>query len=126
MKKKKTVAKKRLDPAALEEIKGLLVHKYQELTGQLSRHDKQVQDGANAFGEDVLSLMQDFATLQSGDSTSGEQLIKIEEALRRIDDGKFGDCAECDKPIKIERLMLVPHAQYCVPCESEREKNQAA
>jgi len=41
----------------------------------------------------------------------------LERALTRIDsDEDFGVCAECDEPIPLKRLMLLPEATRCVRC----------
>lgn len=48
------------------------------------------------------------------------QLRQIKEALERIDDGSYGVCAECEKPISPKRLQAVPWAKFCVQCEENR------
>ena len=40
----------------------------------------------------------------------------IRAALKRIEDGVFGDCATCGEPISAERLEAVPHAALCRSC----------
>jgi YteA family regulatory protein len=42
------------------------------------------------------------------------QLEKTEAALRRIDEGTYGKCAECGEPIPLERLQALPSADYCM------------
>ena len=46
-------------------------------------------------------------------------LREISGALRRIDQGNFGVCLECDEPISPKRLDAVPWARYCVSCQEE-------
>jgi DnaK suppressor protein len=41
-------------------------------------------------------------------------LHKIDDALRRIDDGTYGICLSTNKPIKKARLEARPWARYCV------------
>ena len=43
-----------------------------------------------------------------------ERLRMVEDALRRIDDGTYGTCIACGRPIIAERLELVPETPYCV------------
>jgi DnaK suppressor protein len=52
----------------------------------------------------------------------GETLARIDAALRRLDAGSFGDCAECDEPIAASRLRALPFAVRCTTCEGEREE----
>lgn len=44
---------------------------------------------------------------------------QITGALRRIADGTYGACEKCDRPIPAERLEVVPHARFCVPCQEK-------
>jgi RNA polymerase-binding transcription factor DksA len=37
-------------------------------------------------------------------------------ALRRIEDGTFGRCEECGRPIPDERLDALPYARFCTRC----------
>jgi RNA polymerase-binding protein DksA len=42
------------------------------------------------------------------------RLRQVDDALRRLDEGTYGTCAVCGKPIPVERLELVPETPYCV------------
>jgi RNA polymerase-binding transcription factor DksA len=49
------------------------------------------------------------------------ELGAIEEALDRIEEGTFGICEECQKPIPKERLKALPHASLCLECKKKEE-----
>lgn len=51
-------------------------------------------------------------------------LKKIDEALRRIEDGTFGECVECEEPIELKRLEARPTTHLCVSCKEEQEKKE--
>jgi DnaK suppressor protein len=52
-----------------------------------------------------------------------KELKKIETLIRRsLEDEEFGRCEECGKRIPQERLLIVPEATRCVPCQREMEK----
>jgi DnaK suppressor protein len=57
------------------------------------------------------------------------QLRNARAALRRIEEGNFGICQECDQDIHPKRLAAVPWAPYCIRCQeavdSNVEKTQA-
>ncbi|MDI6741073.1 MAG: TraR/DksA C4-type zinc finger protein [Candidatus Edwardsbacteria bacterium] len=57
-------------------------------------------------------------------SAKGNELYEIDQALRRIKDGKFGPCQRCGKEIEKERLEAVPYAQQCVKCRRLEEEEQ--
>ena len=58
------------------------------------------------------------------DLASAEQNIlnRVEEALHKIEDGTFGVCETCEKPISIKRLKAVPYAKLCIKCKEDEEK----
>jgi DnaK suppressor protein len=48
-------------------------------------------------------------------------MVKIEEALRRIDQGTFGECERCEEMISEARLKARPVTTLCIDCKSEME-----
>ncbi len=52
----------------------------------------------------------------------GQERVRIENALRRIDDGDYGECENCGNDIAEGRLRIDPSAQLCVGCAAERER----
>jgi DnaK suppressor protein len=51
------------------------------------------------------------------------KLKQLKLALQRIEDGEFGECAECGEEISMERLKINPATLYCINCQLELEKN---
>lgn len=49
------------------------------------------------------------------------EVRQIQAALKRIEDGEFGECLECGEDILPERLEVVPHATLCRKCASAAE-----
>lgn len=49
---------------------------------------------------------------------------KVDEALKRIEEGCFGDCDECGEDIEIRRLEARPTATLCVSCKEEQERKE--
>ncbi|MBI4666503.1 MAG: TraR/DksA C4-type zinc finger protein [Nitrospinae bacterium] len=52
----------------------------------------------------------------------GNLLKKINEALERIDQGRFGVCDECGGGISSERLKARPVATLCIACKEAQER----
>jgi DnaK suppressor protein len=46
-------------------------------------------------------------------------LSKLERALSTIDDPDFGLCTECEEPIPLGRLMILPETDLCVACAEQ-------
>ena len=51
-----------------------------------------------------------------------EEAAEALEALRRLDDGTYGSCADCGLVIAEMRLRARPHALRCLGCQSAREQ----
>ncbi len=56
-------------------------------------------------------------------SEESEWLNDINDALARIEDGSYGVCEGCSKPIPKRRLEVFPAAGYCVECQSKIERD---
>ena len=57
-------------------------------------------------------------------SSERELLLRIDEALKRIEDGEFGVCEACGKKIAKVRLKAVPSASHCHDCQEKEEQNK--
>jgi RNA polymerase-binding transcription factor DksA len=75
----------------------------------------QADAGSDAYDRDfALSML----------SKEQGSLYEIDEALKRIEDGSYGVCELCQKPIKHDRLEALPFTRYTVDCQAELEKRQ--
>lgn len=55
--------------------------------------------------------------LLSEQRTAMERVLKeIDAAFARIEDGTYGTCLSCAKPIPAERLEILPYTRHCVGC----------
>ncbi|MFD5813059.1 TraR/DksA family transcriptional regulator [Streptomyces sp. NPDC127038] len=52
-------------------------------------------------------------------ATIGRVLKEVEAAVARVGDGSYGLCGNCSKPIPVERLEILPHTRFCVPCQRD-------
>ena len=51
-------------------------------------------------------------------------ILKIKEALARIEDGSFGICEECGAEISEERLKARPVTTLCIECKTKAEAEE--
>ncbi len=51
-----------------------------------------------------------------------QMLLHIEDAYKRLDEGRYGSCIHCDQPIGLPRLKALPWARYCIACQELEEK----
>jgi RNA polymerase-binding transcription factor DksA len=68
----------------------------------------------------------DPAMLRALRGNSRYQLEQINEALTRIDAGKYGVCATCLKPIEADRLVVRPYSTLCMACQSNQDRGKGA
>ena len=52
-----------------------------------------------------------------------EQLIGVEHALHKYEEGTYGFCDSCGQPIDPARLEAIPEASLCIKCKSQQAKN---
>lgn len=51
-------------------------------------------------------------------------ITKIKEALERIENGTYGLCESCGRPISEKRLMVRPVTTECIECKTEEEQKE--
>ncbi|MEV6654553.1 TraR/DksA C4-type zinc finger protein [Streptomyces sp. NPDC051219] len=74
-------------------------------------------DAADA-GATTTSLDQ----LRSGRDRAGFLLALTVAAVGRLDDGTYGLCLTCGRPMDRERMLAVPHLKRCVRCQDDRSR----
>lgn len=95
---------------------------------KILRHLEDLSDTAEADLEigsgdsvDIAAMEINQANLQKIGKREKYLLKKIDLALRKIDDGTFGECESCGEEIGVPRLMARPVAQLCIDCKTEQE-----
>ncbi|WP_112322964.1 TraR/DksA family transcriptional regulator [Oceanibium sediminis] len=66
--------------------------------------------------EDRASEREDDEVLERLGLNGKHELEMIRAALRRIEDGTYGECAKCGEQISEERLDLLPFTPFCRAC----------
>lgn len=77
----------------------------------------EVLDFKDVAAEDRQAII-DEATL--GNATT--ELHQIVAALRRVDDGSYGECQDCGEPIDARRLFALPATPFCTACQAIHER----
>ncbi len=88
----------------------------QDATGDLSTMPLHMADvsGDNYEQELTLGLIE----------AEQAEVRDIDGALKRIEDGTFGLCENCEEIIKPARLKAIPHARLCVDCKRKEEEGE--
>ena len=69
-----------------------------------------------------MDAMQSQAMAKESERRRHLALQRIENALRRIEDGEYGSCAACEEPIATSRLEADPGVVLCLDCASRAER----
>ncbi len=125
------MAPKKLTKAEIERFKEQLLVKRAAIIGDA---DHLENEAAHKGKVDNATLdISSFADLGSDNyeqefdlgvlEQQGDTLRAIDESLRRIEDGTFGICDSCEKPIPKGRLKARPYSTTCVSCLNEQEQS---
>ena len=104
----------------LNQIKQMLEEERAEIVAQLANEQE-----LDAENPDRSDLAQAYDIRQRRDALrqqNEEKLEKIDAALQRYDEGVYGICIECEQPIPMPRLEVLPFARYCIACKQKQDK----
>ncbi len=117
-----------MDQEKLLYFKGLLegrLHTLLEEAGKTCT-DMRQEDRNGDFPDptDRASLESDRNFLLRIKDRERKLVMKVKEALDRIDNGTFGICESCGKSISEKRLMVRPVTTLCIECKTELENQE--
>jgi DnaK suppressor protein len=115
-----------LDPSKLDHFRDILLaqlkrhldHIREDQAAALDASDEDVKDSVDLSWVDVNREI----AFRLGEKES-QQVADIDQALLRIKEGTYGDCARCGMPIDERRLQALPTARYDAACQAEIEAN---
>jgi DnaK suppressor protein len=97
------------------ELMNAVQHKIRDVRAEGNK-DRDVLDQGESSEVDIQEDIE-FALIQM----KSETLNKVDAALRRLEEGSYGDCFECGDEISEARLRALPFAVRCKDCEEARE-----
>jgi DnaK suppressor protein len=108
-------------------FKGLLEERLRVLLEEASKTAsgmRQEHNGDFPDPTDRASLESDRNFLLRIKDRERKLILKVKEALDRIDNGTFGICESCGRSISEKRLMARPVTTQCIDCKTEEEKRE--
>src|SRR5215510_10000088 len=115
-----------MDKQKLEYFRNLLLEQRRQATeGLLNDRATALEgdDGVEDSGE-MSELDLNRSTALDLASRQTHPIEEINEALQRIEDGTYGQCVRCGKPLDEERLKAMPTAKYDAECQAAIEAAQ--
>ncbi len=113
-----------LKPEKLEAFRKLLTQKINELLSEAGKTVSEMTNGKENFPDpnDRASLESDRNFELRIRDRERKLIAKMQEAIKRIDDGTFGICEDCGGPISEKRLLARPVTTECIDCKTKQEK----
>ncbi len=122
----------KFDKKALKEIRATLVGERADLKKQQDELDSAAFEDSQTEASGEVGMDQDFA--DAGTATFDRErdlsirnniqdlIVQMDRAIGRIDEGNYGTCERCGKPIDAARLKALPHASLCMDCKRREER----
>ena len=108
----------------MKRYKSMLHHRIEEI---LKANGKPLFPAENLNG--LLPDLYDLASFESErlseyalKDRERKSVLELIEAMKRIEEGTYGICEDCGKPISEKRLQVAPAATLCIECKAEEEK----
>ncbi|MGC1371529.1 MAG: TraR/DksA family transcriptional regulator [Candidatus Sulfotelmatobacter sp.] len=123
----KVMEKAMMGKSEVEQLRKKLELQRQEVARFLKQIEEETRsldaDSAQDPADQCVSSMSKESLFQQS-SQRRTSLRLIEAALRRIEDGTFGECAGCGDEIPIRRLNALPWTQFCLRCQEAVERER--
>jgi DnaK suppressor protein len=125
---------KELENEAIAKIKTDLITRKEQIIHDLKEVAKNDSHDAENIGakfpeygdkpDENAQEITDYSTNLMTEKVLEKTLEDIDGALKRIEDGTYGICKYCHKPISAKRLVARPVASSCIACKTELQENE--
>ena len=109
----------------LDKFKKILLEQRDQLLGNAKKAvSGDVHLDPDDFPDEIDSASSEMTLAFQGRLRERERglLSKIVEALKKIEQGVYGECESCGEEIGMKRLEARPVAELCIDCKGEQEK----
>ena len=113
----------------LAQLRKALVDKRRQLEDEVGRSalygKGQEDDSIKDLGDQATTAYTREFLFELGNGD--RRLLKeVLTALRKLDEGGFGECERCGEPIAEKRLEALPFARHCIDCQRLIEQEEKA
>lgn len=103
-------------PIDQDQVRDDLTKRLELITTRLGRIEKDLQRALEADWQEQAQRATNDEVLEGLEDRGQHEVIQLKAALKRLEDGDYGDCARCGEPIPEGRLRTLPFATLCVGC----------
>jgi len=119
----KTNATSNLLWARLEGERKRLIEEMEQLKSTMRPADERREGSPFGKREEEATESYELERRLTLEKSIREQLAAVEHALQKFEDGTYGLCDSCGKPIPPERLEALPQATMCLDCKARQAKD---
>jgi DnaK suppressor protein len=119
----KTSATFSLLRARLESERKRLTEEMEQLKSTMRPADERREGSPFGKREEEATESYELERRLTLEKSIREQLASVEHALQKFEDGTYGSCDNCGKPIPPERLEALPQATLCLDCKARQAKD---
>ncbi len=116
----------RMDAQTLKEFERLLLEMREQIEALAETRKKASStvelDQARTGRLSRVGAMQDQEMAKAGHQRAEQELRQIDAALKRIEEGSYGECQECGNDIAEGRLKANPAVTLCIKCAAAKER----
>ncbi len=92
----------------------------EEIGEAIEAPDQMTYGSQAAAASQVFDQQRDLALRER----ANQHLAQVDAALARLDEGTFGRCTRCGRPIAPARLEALPWAAHCIECQTALDRGQ--
>ena len=107
----------------LETERERLVRESEQLRASVRPADERREGSPFGKREEEATEAAELETRLEMEKSIRDQLAAVEHALAKFEEGTYGLCDSCGKPIGPERLEALPQASLCLDCKASQAKN---
>ena len=109
----------------LKHFQSLLENICTEIVGDVEKaHHNKKSNEVEQMADISDDAARSYGRKLQGDLEEQEwvKLKQVEVALKKVEDGEYGICEQCEQEILETRLEIMPYTEFCIQCLSEMEK----
>ena len=116
-----------MDDKKVQKFKLRLTEECQKLIRSINRNrlaEEEITLENTEDEGDLATINHNKELLYNLHESDFQRLKSIQEALKRMDRGEYGECVRCNEDIAEKRLLAVPWATTCIKCQEDVESKQ--
>ena len=109
-------------------IRQMLEEKREQIAREIDSKQALIRGGSDIEEARLIGNSDDLSAVNSDQDIDyallelkRSDLVKIIDAIRCLDEGRYGKCTDCGKDLSLGRLKALPFAVRCTQCEENKE-----